>query len=72
VACNVLWEKKVIELVFWCLVMMGMGRPGPGLGPDPVGPRANLRGHGSALIKIVSGLAGSMGILGRPKFDLGI
>jgi len=51
-------------------VRMGMGRPGPGLGSGPCGPKANLRGHGSTHKKIVSDLADPMGILGRSKFKL--
>jgi hypothetical protein len=47
---------------------MGMGRPGPGLGPGPVGLKANLRGHGSTHFKKGSGLVDPMDILDRPKF----
>ena len=48
-------------------VRVGTGRPGPGLGPGPVGLEANLRGHGSTQFKKFNGLAGPMGTSGRPK-----
>ena len=47
---------------------MGMGRPGPGLGPGPDGLRANIRGHGPTHIVNSSGLVGPMGISGRPNY----
>ena len=50
------------------LIRMGTGRPDPGLGPGPCGPRADLQGHGPTQRKIVGGPIGPMGILGRPKF----
>jgi hypothetical protein len=49
-------------------VRMGMSRPGPGLGPGPYGPKANLRGHGPTQLKNLVGPAGPLGISGRPKF----
>ena len=54
----------VIELVW--KVRMGLGRPGPSLGPGPCGLKVNLWGCGSAHFNKSGGLAGPMGIPGRP------
>ena len=49
-------------------VKMGMGRPGPGLGPGPMALRPILEVMSRPIFPRWYGLEGSLGIMGRPKY----
>ena len=50
------------------LVKMGMGRPGPGLGPGPMASRPILGVMGRPISPRCYGIDGPLGIMGRPKY----
>ena len=49
---------------------MGMGRPGPGLGPGPMAPRSVCEAMGRPISSENYGLADPLGIWGRPKIKM--
>ena len=52
----------------WQRLKMGMGQPGPGLGPGPMASRPILGVMGRPISSRCYGLDGPLCIMGRPKY----